>query len=512
MCGILKRIPDSKPALKNAFIIATSVFYLVGLFDLWGGVFTLAFSSVGAYMIAYFLRGSPFMPWVGFVFLMGHLSYSHILRLIANEPSVVDVTGAQMVLVMKLNAFCWNVADGLLPDDQLSDFQRDHMLKELPSLFDYAAYILFFPSLFAGPAFDYSEYRQWIDTTMFDVPTTVEPAKRPPVRKQRKIPRSGGPAMAKAVVGLLWIGVFVFLGGMYYPRVMLEDSFLEQGFFKRIWTMYLVGLTARTKYYGVWTLTEGACILAGLGYNGVDPETGKISWNRLQNIDPIAVETAQNPRAYLGGWNMNTSKWLRNYIYLRVTPRGKKPGFRASLMTFGTSAFWHGFHPGYYMSFILASFIQTGAKNFRRYIRPFFLDPHTGEPTPNKKIYDVICPIATQLIFSFVVVPFLVLSFQGSLEVWSRLYYFAIIGVGLAIVFFQSPAKAFLRKNIELRQAKGRFSAQRPAISRSASNDSLASNQNMLGVSSDIQKDVSEMVEEIKADMEIKHRSTQKQN
>lgn len=125
----------------------------------------------------------------------------------------------------------------------------------------------------------------------------------------------------------------------------------------------MVNLVTRLKYYGVWTLTEGSCILAGLGYNGVDPVTGKVSWNRLQNIDPWMVETAQNPRSYLAGWNMNTNNWLRNYVYLRVTPRGKKPGFRASMTTFVTSAFWHGFYPGYYMAFVLASLIQTAAKS-----------------------------------------------------------------------------------------------------------------------------------------------------
>ena len=60
---------------------------------------------------------------------------------------------------------------------------------------------------------------------------------------------------------------------------------------------------------------------------------------------------------------MNTNNWLRNYMYLRVTPKGKKPGFRASLATFATSAFWHGFYPGYYLSFVLAAFLQTVAKS-----------------------------------------------------------------------------------------------------------------------------------------------------
>jgi lysophospholipid acyltransferase len=303
------------------------------------------------------------MPWIGFIFVMGHMSVSHITRQAANSPSAVDVTGAQMVLVMKLSAFCWNVADGQLPPDQLSDVQKDRMLKELPNLLDYAGYVLFFPALFAGPAFDFAEYRRWIDTTMFDLPGQVEPSKRPPVRKKRKIPRSGTPAAWKAAGGLIWIALFINLVGRYHYSQLTQAPYMSYGFFRRVWILYMVGLTARLKFYGVWSLTEGACILAGLGYNGVDPVTGRVSWNRLQNINPWGVETAQNPRAYLGSWNMNTNNWLRNYVYLRITPRGRKPGFRASLLTFGTSALWHGFHPGYYLTFVSASLVQTVAKS-----------------------------------------------------------------------------------------------------------------------------------------------------
>ena len=144
---------------------------------------------------------------------------------------------------------------------------------------------------------------------------------------------------------------------------MISDNYMDKGFLHRIWIMYMVNLVARFKYYCVWSLAEGSCILAGLGYNGVDAVTGRVSWNRLQNIDPWMVETAQNPRGYLAGWNINTNHWLRNYVYLRVTPRGKKPGFRASMITFVTSALWHGFYPGYYLTFVLASLIQTSAKS-----------------------------------------------------------------------------------------------------------------------------------------------------
>lgn len=222
---------------------------------------------------------------------------------------------------------------------------------------------LFFPSLFAGPAFDFVDYRRWIETTMFEIPAGTDPSAAPKTRKKRKIPRSGTPATVKAVVGLVWIILFLKFAGWYNSSLVLGDQYMKYGFLRRVWILEMLGFSTRMKYYGVWYLTEGACILSGLGYNGVDPKTNKVHWNRLQNVNPWGIESAQNSRAYLENWNMNTNHWLRNYMYLRVTPKGKKPGFRASLATFVTSAFWHGFYPGYYLTFVLAAFLQTIAKS-----------------------------------------------------------------------------------------------------------------------------------------------------
>lgn len=362
LAGVLKRLPDSQPWKKNAFIIAVSLFYLVGLFDLWDGLRTLLYSAVGTYAIAYYIDGS-LMPWIGFVFLMGHMSLNHITRQALDDASVIDITGAQMVLVMKLSAFCWNIHDGRLPQKDLSEAQRYAAIKEFPGFLDYAGYVLFFPSLFAGPAFDYVDYHRWITTTLFDVPPDTDPAKAPPTRKKRKIPRSGTPAVKKAVIGLVWIFLFLQLQKLYFQDAVLSEEYMKYSFPRRVWILHMLGFTTRLKYYGVWSLTEGACILSGMGYNGFDPKTGKVFWDRLENVNPWTIETAQNTYSYLGGWNKNTNHWLKNYVYLRVTPKGKKPGFRASLATFATSAFWHGFYPGYYLTFILASFVQMAAKS-----------------------------------------------------------------------------------------------------------------------------------------------------
>lgn len=429
------------------------------------------------------------------MFLMGHMSVNHLHRQFENQPSNVDITGAQMVLIMKLTAFCWNVYDGKLPDSELSDFQRERAIKEMPNLLDYAAYVLFFPSLFAGPAFDYVDYRRWISTTMFELPPNVDPSKAPPTRKKRKIPRSGTPAAFKAAYGLLWIFGFLRFSGYYYPSFYLSSDFMKYGFLRRVFYLHMLGLTTRMKYYGVWSLTEGSCILAGIGYRGIDPATGKASWDRCQNVKPLQIELAQNTHAYLGNWNINTNLWLRNYVYLRVTPKGKKPGFRATLATFVTSAFWHGFYPGYYMAFVLASFLQHFAKSGRRLLRPFFLSPDGSTPTPSKRYYDIFTWLVTQLAFSYTVAPFILLSFSSTIYVWSRVYFYCIIGVIAFQGFLSSPTKLHVVKAL-----KKHTGIEKPELKRGTSTDRPPT----LGLPDDPQAAVDEMMVEIKKEVEAR--------
>lgn len=491
------------------------MFYLVGLFDLWAGLRTILVSSIGAYAIAAFIQG-PYMPWVGFVFLMGHMSVNHIYRQIVNDPSTIDITGAQMVLVMKLTAFCWNVYDGTLPEATLTDHQKERALRKLPSLLDYAGFVFFFPSLFAGPAFDYVDYRRWIETTMFELPPGVDPSKAPPTRKQRKIPRSGTPAAWKAAFGLLWIFAFLQFSGYYYTDFLLSDGYKQYGLLRRIWVLHMLGVTTRMKYYGVWSLTEGACILSGIGYKGIDPKTGKADWNRLQNVKPLAIELAQNSHAYLGNWNINTNMWLRNYVYLRVTPKGKKPGFRASMATFVTSAFWHGFYPGYYLAFVLASFIQNSAKSesrmiiflnrenqltfadSRRLIRPFFMSADGTKALLSKRYYDVFTWLCTQLAFSFTVAPFIFLGFSDSLLIWQRVYFYTIIGVTASSLFLLSPGKQFLQRKVK-QHSKPSEEQVKKDLEKETRNPTL-------GLPDDPGRAWDEMVEEITAEIQERKR------
>jgi lysophospholipid acyltransferase len=84
---------------------------------------------------------------------------------------------------------------------------------------------------------------------------------------------------------------------------------------------------------------QGASILTGLGFTGYT-SSGASLWEGAANVDIMNIEFAPNFKVLLDSWNMKTNVWLRECMYKRVTPKGKKGGFRESMLTFATSAFW----------------------------------------------------------------------------------------------------------------------------------------------------------------------------
>lgn len=99
------------------------------------------------------------------------------------------------------------------------------------------------------------------------------------------------------------------------------------------------GVIERSKYYAIWTLTEGASILTGLGFAGYSP-SGASLWTGAANVDFMNIEFAPNFKVLLDSWNMKTNIWLRECVYKRVARKGQKPGFKSSMTTFATSAVW----------------------------------------------------------------------------------------------------------------------------------------------------------------------------
>ncbi|CAG8510381.1 15739_t:CDS:2, partial [Racocetra persica] len=376
------------PELRHLYNIAASLFIFLGVFDLFDAVRILFVNSLVVYLIMLYIK-NHWGPKLAFIFLLTHMSMSHIYRqLLAVSTAEYDATGPEMVIVIKLTSLAYCIYDGqnlnLKEVEQESDDQSLHprqksftnriidssidvaqftprQLKKavpankFPSLLEYFGFIFYFPSIMVGPAIEFEDYRQWAASS----------------GEFENMPNDLG---LKQALSKLWFGFFILamsfaFGGRYPISWTLTEDYKKLKLLDRIWFVQMACSCARFRFYIVWLMSEGSMILSGLGYNGRDGK-GNPRFDRVVNIDVFAYETSDNPRALIQSWNCQTDKWLKNYVYLRLSPPGQRPTFYTTFTTFAICAIWHGYYPGYYCTFLSAACLVNchRSKCFRSYL------------------------------------------------------------------------------------------------------------------------------------------------
>ncbi|TFY80409.1 hypothetical protein EWM64_g3598 [Hericium alpestre] len=469
------RIPSSHPHLKHVFNLSIAFFYFIPVLQLYSAFLQLLGDVLVTYVVTAVAKG-PRMPWVVFAIMMGHLTVNHVIRAVYDlSYETLEVTGPQMVLVMKLTTFAWNIYDGKRPEQDLDKWQLEKRVVEHPSLLEFLGYAFYFPGVLVGPFLEFNAYTDMINGTVFKSPSgsPKEGARRRAIPAGRK-----RVAYRKGLYGLIYLGLWVVFSPSFYFGIAVTDWFAQQSIPFRILYIQFCGFMERSKYYGIWTLTEGASILTGLGFTGYGP-SGESRWEGAANVNVRQIEFAPNFKVLLDSWNTKTNVWLRECVYKRVTPKGKKPGFRSSMITFATSAFWHGVAPGYYLTFILGGFVQTAGRLCRANLRPLVLPaaapapvsrvptnssnsssssdvpsrkqaPSLPPPEPPrttlKRAYDIAGTVCAVMLVNYACMPFMLLTVQASLEAWSRLAWYGHWMVGSCLVFFYAGGRSVLRR------------------------------------------------------------------
>ncbi|CED83777.1 Predicted membrane protein [Phaffia rhodozyma] len=488
LASVYNRLPLG--SVRHSYSIAVAAFFLIAVLKLWSGFFQLVFSIIGTYLIVIFNRTNR-MPWLVFAFVMVHLTINHILRTII-DPSLnlMGITGAQMVLVMKLSSFAWNIHDGRRSLSELDAAQAATRLTKVPGLWSFLGYALFFPSVLIGPSFDFALYDSHVNkklstesnnnqpstssTSARSVQTasvTMSSIKQPDIRGDDdvsgSVARTKSPSGRKRVayvhlaVGLGFLGAYALLGSKASYQNTLRPEWQSYSWHFKFLYVQAAGFIARLKYYGVWELSDGAMILCGFGFNGYDPKTGRTKWNKVRNIDIIRIETAENYKVLFDSWNMRTSIWLRESVYKRINSHGKKPGFKTTLATFTTSAFWHGTQPGYYMTFFHGGLLTSLGKLFRRNVRPLLLPPGTPAsghgPMPSssippalrvvlKRAYDLLGWVAVQATLNYIVSSFMLLRLAESIQFYRATAWYGDILIVGSFLFFKLGGGKFLKR------------------------------------------------------------------
>jgi MBOAT, membrane-bound O-acyltransferase family len=149
---------------------------------------------------------------------------SHIYRYVANIPlSTIEITGAQMVLTMKLTTFAWNLYDGQRPISQLDKVQVASRVPALPPLLDFTGFALFFPGVLVGPSFGYATYDAFLKRSLFAKADKRDGRRRPPPGRFTKMTQ-------RLLTGLAMMGLFALYGGKYGFERLLEPEFESKSF------------------------------------------------------------------------------------------------------------------------------------------------------------------------------------------------------------------------------------------------------------------------------------------
>eukprot|EP01132_Coremiostelium_polycephalum_P004175 gene4175-5225_t len=430
MAMIMKRLPNA--TMKHLMNIGLGIFYCTWSLGSYSWVHSFVSALIVYVMMSVLPRKSA--PLAVFIFCMGYLSVSHWYRMYNDYMGwTLDYTGPQMILTLKLVSCAWNLYDGSRPSSELTEDQRQRSIQKLPNLLEFYGFVYFFPTFLAGPTIEIKDYLAYTSLSLF---------KNDP-KLQGKIP-SSGIASLKTLAKAFTSFAFVILSGKFPITYLYTTQFAMEPLIIQIVRVHIHVALTRFKYYFGWYMSEGSAILSGFSFNGFT-KTGEMRWDRVTNVYPLKVEIASNIRDVSNNWNIGTSDWLKNYIYLRLTPPGAKPTFFATLATYTTSAFWHGFYPGYYLFFIFSTFLTELAKDFRRKVRPFFVkigaDNKEIDIQPQKLAYDIIGTICAEWWLSFFGISFLVLGIDYTLIAWKVFHFIpiAILLVTFILLRFVLP-------------------------------------------------------------------------
>lgn len=397
------------PTARHAVALSVGLFF--GYFCFGYQILHLVVQATLIYMII--LYASPErMHKISLAVGMAYLSAIHIMRQIYDYGGYhLDVTGPLMVATQKVTSIAFNLHDGMTEKKNvvLHPEQRRQMVSRFPSPLEFYSYVLHYHTLMCGPLVFFNDYMDFIRGKQFlrhsvrtglrGHPTTVlEPS---PILT----------VVTKLMVSFMSALSIVYLLSAYPIEYIAQDEFLHKR--NRLWQLlYIIWATSlhRHRYYHAWILGEAVCNAAGFGFNGYTND-GKARWNLISNVDIVTIETSTSLRELLIAWNKSTQTWLRTVSYERV-PRHR------TLLTFVLSAMWHGFYPGYYLTFGSGTIFTLAARAVRRSVRPLFQGSKQARRT-----YDLLTCLVTRVAVAYLVFPFLLLDFRTSFRVYCHFWF-----------------------------------------------------------------------------------------
>lgn len=320
---------------------------------------------------------------------IGMFCWLTVLHLTRPLKQTVHISGSVMLMTIKYT----------------STGQRNKI-----TLFEWLGWTFFAPSFFTGPTLTFEEYISWYQSDDDDN------------WQDRKHEANS------ALINGLWYIPFVLLGTTVFPVQAVTMFESDSGMLYRILFAWMAMWCMKCRYYLVWNVAEASYIAIG---------ASKHVCHQGQNVDVQKVEKATSVYQVTNNWNKCTAHWLKTQVYLPISQLRTKwwhnNTFFAIIATNLVSASWHGFAPGYFLTFLGAGACTAVGREIHRHVLPV-----AATKIWSNYAYDICMFAWTTILLITFGLPFQLFGIMDVWQAWKGVYFIGHIwlGVGLLIALF----------------------------------------------------------------------------
>ncbi|KAM6967753.1 lysophospholipid acyltransferase 7 [Aplochiton taeniatus] len=381
---------------------------------------------IGTWIIIKTCRRSASALSLGWTFL--YLLFFRLVTWFGLPPPTPFANAIQLLLSLKMVSLANDVQNfHLEKKEDVSSFSESPGVRGLsqePCLYDVISYSYCYVGIMTGPFFRFQTYVDWLKQPN---PLSL-PGKTPCLQRLKWVP----------VFGALFFAV----NSVFPLAYVRDDEFLDRHFLFRLAYMTVVFFVFRMRFYAAWCGAEAGCISAGLGCYpeealskpgagptvsySPDPNSPVLyDFKTIQNIDCYNTDFCVKVRHGLRYWNMTVQWWLHHYIY-------PKSPFKAYTLRAGwtmfISAYWHGLHAGYYLSFLTIPLCIAAESAMESSVRAR-LGPR------GQNIFDWVHWFLKMRAYDYMCMGFVLLKFSDTINYWTSIYFIIHIIAICCIVF-----------------------------------------------------------------------------
>ncbi|XP_063291324.1 lysophospholipid acyltransferase 5 isoform X2 [Pelobates fuscus] len=354
----------------------------------------------------------------------------------ATDNYDIKWTMPHCVLTLKLIGLAFDYYDGGKDKSSLTPEQQRHIVPRAPTLLEVCGFSYYYGGFLVGPQFSMCSYLKLVNGELTDV--------------EGQRPNSIRPAMERLCLGLCTLTIYTVFGPYLPDSYFLSEEYANQPFWYRCVYMTIWGKVMLYKYVTCWLVTEGVCILCGLGYNGKD-EQGRHHWNACANMKVWLFETTPLFTGTIASFNINTNDWVARYVFKRLRFLGNKAISQGSALFF--LAIWHGLHSGYLVCFALEFLIVIVERKAMDLVRD---SPLLTSICSNPVLYPFLY-IAQQifhwLFMGYPLVPFCLFTWDKWLKVYTSVYFIGHVTFILLLIVLPYLRTVLVQKKDKLQKS-----------------------------------------------------------